>query len=71
MLLGPVRIGWIQVQMTAGRPVCHLVGTAHHRPLYRRVSLLTATSLMAKGVPSRVYRDHAPAPLATKPRSAA
>jgi hypothetical protein len=63
MLLGPVRVAWVRVELGAGRPVCHLVGTAHGRPVERRIPLATATALMARGAPSLVRRRPAPRPV--------
>ena len=45
-----------------GAAVCHVMGTGHRLPTVRRVSLATASTLAAEGVPCVVRFESHPVP---------
>lgn len=53
--LGRIRVSWVKVEVGAGSTVCEIVGSAHGRPVTRRVPLGTATRLVAQGAPVVVH----------------
>lgn len=53
-VLGPVRVGWIRVEIGEDHPVFRVMGTVHHRPVSHRVPAVTANRLIADGVPAVV-----------------
>lgn len=56
MLMGPVHVGWIRVDDVEGARVYRAIGTAHRRPVSRRIPASTARRLVAAGVPVFVAR---------------
>ena len=61
--VGLSRVCWVRIVVAGPRTVCVVGGIAHRRPVVRRVSLATATSLASSGVPAVVrHSSSAPPP---------
>jgi hypothetical protein len=52
--LGLRRVSWVRIVLTEAGPVCEVSGIGHRLPRTRRVPLVTATTLAARGVPTVV-----------------
>ena len=52
--LGLRRLTSVRITLTAAGPVCEVTGIGHRAPISRRISLGTATTLSAAGVPTVV-----------------
>ncbi len=50
--VGLSRVCWVHIVVGGRETVCVVGGIAHRRPVVRRVSLATATSLASSGVPA-------------------
>ncbi|HEX2065060.1 MAG TPA: hypothetical protein VHE80_11635 [Acidimicrobiales bacterium] len=50
--LGLSRVCWVRIVLGDDGAECQVAGIAHRRPVVRSVSLATARSLVASGVPS-------------------
>ncbi len=55
-MTGLRRDAWVRVRVGAAGLCCEVIGTGHRSPVVRRITLSTATALVAGGVPALVVR---------------